>query len=258
MTVPTHLRIGPLAARRMTRDDAEFIRTLTRLPEMHAHRPDPHPPSREQQDEDLARDLEHWSRQHIGRYVVSHGGTPVGLCGLTRRAGYPGWNLSYHLHPDHWGKGWAGRMAQAMIELAGTHTTEAYLHGLVRPANPASARVLERAGFTEAGTVSLNGAESRLWIYALGAAPQIVHFTGPWQPVVTRQNGVLHYEAPIDSGIASYILKIEITAEDLEALRRSPDRAAIAHAVLHSHAQAGHQGAGDAAQAILRQALHMP
>jgi hypothetical protein len=149
-------------------------------------------------------------------------------------------------------------MAQAMIALAGTHTTEAYLHGLVRPANPASARVLERAGFTEAGTVSLNGAESRLWIYALGAAPQVVHFTGAWQPVVTRQNGALHYEAPIDSGTASYTLKIEIAQEDLDALRRSPDRAAIAHAVLHPHAQAGQRGAGDAAQAILRKVLHTP
>ncbi|QXT38135.1 GNAT family N-acetyltransferase [Gymnodinialimonas ceratoperidinii] len=140
------------------------------LPEMRAHRPDPSAPSKDQLDDSLAKDLDHWAHHGIGRYVVCHEAKPVGLCGLTRRPGYPGWNLSYHLHPEHWGKGWAGLMARAMVALAETHTKEAYLHGLVRPANPASARVLEKACFTEAGTVALGGAESRLWIRALGTA----------------------------------------------------------------------------------------
>ncbi|QXT38134.1 hypothetical protein [Gymnodinialimonas ceratoperidinii] len=53
-------------------------------------------------------------------------------------------------------------------------------------------------------------------------------------------------------------MRIEIYASDLNALRASPDRAAIAYAVLHTHAQAGQHGAPDQLREILRRVLYTP
>ncbi len=132
---------------------------LMAIPALNAHKPDPIPPSPEQIASLHARDLDHWSQQGFGRYIVHADAAPVGLCGLSLRDGFSGLNLSYHLSPDQWGNGYATTLVAALINLADAHL---HMHGpvfaLARPTNPASNRVLQKCGFIEAETLSLGGA----------------------------------------------------------------------------------------------------
>ena len=128
--------------RRITANDLPFVQTLMARPAMNAHKPDPTPPSPTKIAEHHARDLSHWRRCGFGRYVVSCNGQSIGLCGLTRPDparpdGYSGLNLSYHLAPDHWGKGHASAMAPAMVDLARLHLCDqGHIFGLARPSQP--------------------------------------------------------------------------------------------------------------------------
>lgn len=96
--------------------------------------------------------------------MVWHDQTRVGFCGLTLKPAYAGLNLSYHLAPAVWGNGWATELTEALIGQARNLTpSPSFLYGLVRPNNPASARVLEKCGFDHAGSRDLGGAPTDLW-----------------------------------------------------------------------------------------------
>jgi len=157
----------PLRADRIAVRDLAFVQGLMTRPEMNAHKPDPTPPDPDRIAATHARDVALWDTAGHGRYVLRHGGVAVGLCGFSLRPGYPGLNLSYHIAPEHWGRGWASAVVAAMVEVARAldlPDAARMLHALVRPANPASARVLVKAGFRQAGTRSLGGAPTELFL----------------------------------------------------------------------------------------------
>lgn len=157
MIAPAFFQHGSYALNRITAQDLGFARALMTDAAMHTHRPDPTPPSEAEVSRQHLADLTHWQTFGLGRYLAFFDGRPIGLCGLTRRDGMAGLNLSYHLLPDHWGQGHASALVRGLILVAQDMASED-LYGLVRPANPASARVLEKAGFTRAETLMLGGA----------------------------------------------------------------------------------------------------
>ncbi len=63
-------------------------------------------------------------------------------------ADFDGLNLSYHLHPENWGQGYASELVTEALRTAFGPLQADRVIGLVRAANPASRRVLERCGFT--------------------------------------------------------------------------------------------------------------
>lgn len=67
---------------------------------------------------------------------------PVGLLSLIRRSDHI--EVGYWVHPAQWGRGYAGEL----LDLAQDHTDGLPIAAQVYPANSASRRVLERAGFT--------------------------------------------------------------------------------------------------------------
>lgn len=167
---PRSFTAPPLHAARIAPGDLAFVQCLMRRPEMNAHKPDPTPPSAAVVAQAHARDVARWDEAGHGRYVLTHDTRPVGLCGFSLRPGYPGLNLSYHLAPEEWGRGWASRVVAAMVALAEGmefQRSDRMLHALVRPANPASARVLVKAGFRSAGPRVLGGASTELFLYPL-------------------------------------------------------------------------------------------
>lgn len=159
--LPDGFRAPPLSARRIAPGDLAFVQALMARPELSAHKPVPHPSSPEDIAKAHAANLAHWETHGFGRYVVVLAGPigPIGLCGLTRKAGVDGINLSYHLLPEHWGRGHASALVRALVDLATRHLPgQGPLNGLVRPANPASARVLAKNGFARAEDLILGGA----------------------------------------------------------------------------------------------------
>lgn len=99
----------------------------------------------------LRDDIAHWRRQGFGRWCLSHAGHLVGLGGLTVETGISGLRLDYYFVPDMWGQGLASEFVRGAIDYAGEALGSEEIYGLVRPENIASIRVMEKAGFRDAG-----------------------------------------------------------------------------------------------------------
>lgn len=143
--------------------DLPFVTELFSLPALVAHRPDPRPDTPEASAARLAKDMAHWEQHGFGRWAVLHQGRLIGFGGVTVSESFAGLNLSYHLHPSAWGQGFAGEIVQAALSAAFGQLGAARVIGLVRPANPASAKVLQRSGFQRDSEVILHGAQTFLW-----------------------------------------------------------------------------------------------
>jgi RimJ/RimL family protein N-acetyltransferase len=68
--------------------------------------------------------------------------------------------LGYVLAPECWGRGYASEAVEAMVNVGFSLTQAIEINASVRVENPASRRVLEKAGFRFAGT-GLQGAPAR-------------------------------------------------------------------------------------------------
>ncbi|MFJ6017519.1 GNAT family N-acetyltransferase [Streptomyces sp. NPDC092952] len=75
----------------------------------------------------------------------------IGLISLRRRSPSMG-TISYILREDTWGNGYATHAAQQVAVLAFTTAGLTRLEAMHHPDNPASGRVLAKAGFTRIGT----------------------------------------------------------------------------------------------------------
>lgn len=157
-----HRRTARLVLRPPELSDRDFLIDLFARPEVVAHRPHPVPDEPAASIARLARERAHWVEHGFGRWMLLRDGRPIGAGGLTRKAGVPDLNLSYHLHPEAWGQGYASELVAEALAVAFGPLDARRVVGLVRPANPASRRVLERAGFVSEGQVMLDGAPTVL------------------------------------------------------------------------------------------------
>lgn len=97
------------------------------------------------------------------------GGIGYTLHGDVERVGA---EVGYWLGPEHWGRGIATAAVQALTDHAfGTHHELRRLYALPFASNPASARVLQKAGFRCEGTLRQSaikdGRVLDQWMYAL-------------------------------------------------------------------------------------------
>ncbi|WP_236246961.1 GNAT family N-acetyltransferase [Streptomyces sp. CC210A] len=75
----------------------------------------------------------------------------IGLIALRRRTPSMG-TISYILREDSWGHGYATHAAHQVVTVAFTTAGLTRLEAMHHPDNPASGRVLTKAGFTRIGT----------------------------------------------------------------------------------------------------------
>ena len=143
--------------------DLGFVTALFARPELVAHRPDPTPDSPEESARRLARDRAHWRLYGFGRWAVEAEGRPIGFGGVTVSTEFDGLNMSYHLHPDCWGSGYATELVKEALAFSFDDLRAKRVIGLVRPVNMASRRVLEKCGFSFAREVMLHGAPTHLF-----------------------------------------------------------------------------------------------
>lgn len=159
-----------LRLRRPMAADLHFITTLFAQPAVTAHRPDPTPDTAEISAAPLRRDIQHWRDRGFGRWAVEASGQLIGFGGVTV-AKDGALNLSYHLDPENWGKGFASELVAEIISVAFGRLNAVRVIGLARPANPASCRVLEKARATFEGEVDLHGAPTRLYSFTRTSVP---------------------------------------------------------------------------------------
>lgn len=79
----------------------------------------------------------------------------IGLISLRRRTLTMG-TISYILREDTWGHGYATHAAHQVLSVAFTTAGLNRLEAMHHPDNPASGRVLTKAGFTRVGTADRN------------------------------------------------------------------------------------------------------
>jgi RimJ/RimL family protein N-acetyltransferase len=101
---------------------------------------------------------EHWvGRGHVefggDNWAIAFDDVAVGGCGLQRQAGQfsCGVEIGYWLGEPYWGRGVATRTARVLTERAFALPDVARVFAGVHADNPASMRVLEKAGFEREG-----------------------------------------------------------------------------------------------------------
>ena len=152
-----------LSLRQPEMADAGFLTELFSRHELVAHRPDTRPDSPQQSAERLDRDMAHWVEHGFGRWAILAKGNLVGFGGVTVSKQFEGLNLSYHLHPHYWGRGFATELVVETVRFAFENLGAPRIIGLVRTANTASVQVLQRCGFQFEQEVMLAGAPTNLY-----------------------------------------------------------------------------------------------
>jgi len=118
----------------------------------------------------IAQQLGQWELRGTGQWALEEKATGafVGRAGMhwPAREDWPGIEIGWTLHPDHWGKGYATEAGAAAIGYAFAHHDVDALYSVILPENTASQAVAERLGFTlyETRVVShLPSAATGIW-----------------------------------------------------------------------------------------------
>lgn len=99
----------------------------------------------------LDRVLDHWDRHGYGVWTLraKESGAFVGRAGLRRKLidGYEETELLYACMPEHWRQGLTTEAAEGIVAVAFERLMMPSLVAFTLPANAASRRVMEKAGF---------------------------------------------------------------------------------------------------------------
>lgn len=98
--------------------------------------------------------------------ILKASGAPIGMCGLLKRDTLPEPDLGYAFLPEAWGQGCALEAAQAVLVACPFPR----LLAIVSPANGASIRLLEKAGFAFLRREAVHPGEPELAVYGWAAA----------------------------------------------------------------------------------------
>ncbi|AVA22512.1 MULTISPECIES: GNAT family N-acetyltransferase [unclassified Rhizobium] len=164
MPLPLVRRTKRLLLRMPVEADLDFVTALFARPELVAHRPDPRPDTPDASARRLSRDMDHWPHHGFGRWAVEADGRLIGFGGVTVSKEFDGLNLSYHLHPDSWGHGYATELVREALAFSFNDLHAERVIGLVRSVNVASRHVLEKCGFAFEREVMLHNAPTNLFV----------------------------------------------------------------------------------------------
>ena len=100
----------------------------------------------------MAQWLGQWELRGTGQWALEEKATGafVGRAGMHFPNGpdWPGIEIGWALHPDHWGKGYATEAGAAAVEYAFAHHDVDAIYSVILPENTASQAVARRLGFT--------------------------------------------------------------------------------------------------------------
>ena len=158
-----------LILRRLTAEDAAFILRLVNEPSWLRFIGD-----RGVRDLDDARryifdgPVASYERQGFGLYLVERkeDRAALGLCGLIKREALEDVDIGFALLPEHWGKGYAGECAAAVLAQAREEFGLRRLIAITTPDNDSSIRVLEKLGFQFERMVKLAAGDTELKLFA--------------------------------------------------------------------------------------------
>jgi len=99
----------------------------------------------------LHSDIEDWALRNVAPWTLSHAGHDIGVGGFRIGFGETGLEMIFHFLPEVWGQGLASEFVQAALDFGASTLREEAYFALVDPDNTPSIRILEKAGFADAG-----------------------------------------------------------------------------------------------------------
>lgn len=161
------LRLDPIGAG----DEDDWWAAIWSDAEVTRYLPPRRPLPREHMARMLEKRREEWESQQFGVWAIRdrETGEFVGHCGLVVNDP-PRVELIYALARSAWGQGLVTEAASAVISYAGFALGITELDALVFEENLASARVLEKLGFSRVGPVHQLGHDLQLYAYPAARA----------------------------------------------------------------------------------------
>lgn len=163
------LETDRLILRRLSTGDAEFILALLNEPSWLRYIGD-----RGVRTLDDARDyilkgpMESYRRLGFGMYrtELKEGGTPIGICGLVKRASLKDVDIGFALFPQFWGKGYAFEAASAVLAFGRSVLGLRRIVAVTTHDNHDSIRVLEKLGLRFERMVRLSEDDVEICLFA--------------------------------------------------------------------------------------------
>lgn len=154
MQLPT-LTTDRLILRPFRMDDVPAVENMLSTPHIDEHTlnfPHPYPPGFA---EGWISRHQGWAEHgtHLQWAVALQDDTPVGAIGIALRADPAHGDIGYWIGPDHWNKGYATEATRAVIAYGFDTLGLPRIQASCFVGNDASARVLQKAGMTEEGTL---------------------------------------------------------------------------------------------------------
>jgi ribosomal-protein-alanine N-acetyltransferase len=117
--------------------------------------------------------LASYAEQGFGlcKVVRRSDGAAVGMCGLLKRDTLEDVDIGYAFLPAYWGHGYAREAVSAVLEYGRAALRLARVVAITDPANAASIRVLEQAGFTFERTIQLTPDATPLSLFGRSLRP---------------------------------------------------------------------------------------
>jgi RimJ/RimL family protein N-acetyltransferase len=152
MTSCPTLETERLVLRPFRDDDLDAYTALMTAPAVRASLHIPDDFGREQAWQQMAHWLGQWELRGTGQWALEEKATGilVGRAGshLPERSDWPGIEIGWTLHPDHWGKGYATEAGGAARDYVFAHHDVDAIYSVILHANTASQAVARRLGFT--------------------------------------------------------------------------------------------------------------
>ena len=132
-------------------NDVDAYTAVLQAPQVRAALHLPDDIGREQAWLGMAQWLGQWELRGTGQWALElkSSGAFVGRAGMhfPERPEWPGIEIGWALHPDHWGKGYATEAGRASVEYAFAHHDVDTLYSVILHENTASQAVARRLGF---------------------------------------------------------------------------------------------------------------
>ncbi len=157
-----------LVLRQFDTDDAEFILELLNEPSFIQNIGDRGVRTLEDARSYILRvPVASYEQHGFGLYLVllKESGTPIGMCGLIKRAGLDDVDIGYAFLPKYWSKGYAVESAVAVKDYAQDVVGLKRLVAITDPDNEGSMRVLEKIGLRFEKMVRLSAEDIELKLF---------------------------------------------------------------------------------------------
>jgi ribosomal-protein-alanine N-acetyltransferase len=150
-----------LILRPFTEQDADALHRVLSVRQVHRYFPRTDPPSREQVEKIIARQLAHWEEHGCGWWAVvwRESQELIGWCGLQFLPEFGETEVAYLLSRPYWGKGLGTEAAWVAAQFGFQTLGMERLVAIAHVENAASQRVIEKLGMSFVEQLSLWGIE---------------------------------------------------------------------------------------------------